>query len=202
MYEDCLVKITGGKHAISLSELAKLPNELNDPILLFKGSVPNSFVALTEMKMQNGHNAIVAIHINKNFGRQVINKIASIHSRTTDNGYDAIESYVYRNIADGNLLDASIKKAPKWFTSRGLQLPKLVQTIIDANNSILNNSEKVNTNEKNNEKVIKNSYKSNEIDIYDEEIYLSTIDSEGNRLSQEQLEFFISSKVRDEKGNL
>ena len=28
------------------------------------------------------------------------------------------------------------KKAPKWFTSRGLQLPKLVQTIIDAKNSI------------------------------------------------------------------
>ena len=28
------------------------------------------------------------------------------------------------------------KKAPKWFTSRGLQLPKLVQTIIDAKNSV------------------------------------------------------------------
>ena len=36
------------------------------------------------------------------------------------------------------------KKAPKWFTSRGLQLPKLVQTIIDANNSISNPSEKSN----------------------------------------------------------
>ncbi len=50
---------------------------------------------------------------------------------------------------------------------------------------------------------LKHSYKSNGIDIYDdEEIYLSTIDSEGNSLTIEQYEFFIESKVRDENGNL
>ena len=45
---------------------------------------------------------------------------------------------------EGNLLDASIKKAPIWFTSRGLQLPKLVQTIIDANTRIAQNDSSVN----------------------------------------------------------
>lgn len=35
------------------------------------------------------------------------------------------------------------EKAPDWFTNRGLQLPKLVQTISDADNSIPENSENV-----------------------------------------------------------
>ena len=36
------------------------------------------------------------------------------------------------------------KKAPIWFTNRGLQLPKLVQTIIDANTKIAQNPTGVN----------------------------------------------------------
>ncbi len=44
------------------------------------------------------------------------------------------------------MVDASIKKAPLWFTSRGLQLPKLVQTIIDANTKISQNESGVNSN--------------------------------------------------------
>ena len=39
-----------------------------------------------------------------------------------------------------------------WFTTRGLQLPKVVQTIIDANNSIPENPKKVNSNERNSKK--------------------------------------------------
>ena len=37
------------------------------------------------------------------------------------------------------------QKASTWFTSRGLQLPKLVQTIIDANDSIAQKTKSVNT---------------------------------------------------------
>ena len=37
------------------------------------------------------------------------------------------------------------KKAPMWFTSRGLQLPKLVQTIIDANTTVSQNNSVVNS---------------------------------------------------------
>lgn len=100
MFSEVIEKVTGGKHNISLSEIAKLPAQLNDPILLFKGSVGNN----------------------------------------------QIKKYVQNQIALGNLIDASSKKAPNWFTSRGLQLPKLVQTILDANNSIPNSSETVNKN--------------------------------------------------------
>lgn len=145
MYEDCLVKITGGKHSISLDEIKKLPEQLNDPILLFKGSVPDSFVALTEMETKAGHDVVVAIHINRRMSRTVINKIASLHSRSNDYGVNLIENYVNNQIRLGNLLDASTKKAPMWFTSRGLQLPKLVQTIIDADTTVSQKNSGVNS---------------------------------------------------------
>lgn len=146
MYEDCLLKITGGKHSIALDELAKLPYELDDPVLLFKGSQDNSFVALTEMFDKQGNDIIVAIHINKKYGRNVINKIASIYSKSDDFGKNKINNYISQQIEKGNLIDASKNKASMWFTSRGLQLPKLVQTIIDANNSLSQEKPIVNNN--------------------------------------------------------
>lgn len=142
MYDDCLVKITGGKHDTALTEISKIPQELSDPILLFRGSVSNSFVAVTEIKTKQGHEAIVAVHINKRHGRNVINKIASLYSKVSNDGRDVLNSYVMNQIGEGNLIDVSTKKAPKWFTTRGLQLPKVVQTIIDANNSISNHEQK------------------------------------------------------------
>ena len=145
MLPECIVKITGGKHSISLSEIAKLPSELNDPVLLFKGSVPNSFVALTELVDKHGNDVVAAIHINRHQDRLKVHRIASLYSKSDDYGNNHIENYVHQQIAAGNLLDASTKKAPMWFTSRGLQLPKLVQTIIDANTFIPQNGGGVNT---------------------------------------------------------
>ncbi|MBQ3563146.1 MAG: hypothetical protein IJA21_00885 [Clostridia bacterium] len=145
MYSDVITKITGGKHSIALDEIAKLPTQLNDPILLFKGSVPNSFVALTELVDKNGNDVIVAVHINKHLGRTVINKIASLYSKSDDYGNNKIIEYIKRQILAGNLIDASNIKAPNWFTSRGLQLPKEVQTILDANNKISQKDNVVNT---------------------------------------------------------
>lgn len=148
MFEDCLLKITGLKHSISIDELSKIPSQLNDPILLFKGSVENSFVALTEIKDKIGNDVIVAVHINKKMGRSVINKITSVYSKTDNYGNNKIKNYVTEQIKQGNLLDASTKKASNWFTTSGLQLPHVVQTILDANNSIAQKSEKSTQNSK------------------------------------------------------
>ena len=146
MFEDCLAKVTGLKsdeaHSISLGEIAKLPSQLNDPIMLFNGSVKNSFVALTELKDKHGNDVIVAVHLNKMASRTVVNKIASLYSKVDRYGNNHIVDYVLRQIDEGNLIDASNKKAPNWFTASGLQLPHAVQTILDANNSISQKSEK------------------------------------------------------------
>ncbi len=136
MYDDVITKVTGGKHNISLDEIAKLPSQLNDPILLFSGSVPNSFVALTELVDKLGNDVIVAVHINKHYSRNVVNKIASLYSKSDNNGNNRIIDYIKRQINEQNLIDASNNKASNWFTTRGLQLPKVVQTILDANKRI------------------------------------------------------------------
>lgn len=176
MYEDCILKVTGGKHSISLDEIAKLPYELEDPVLLFKGSVNNSFVALTEMVNKEGNDVIVAVHINKKHKRNVINKIASIYSKSDDFGNNKIINYVSKQISAGNLLDASIKKTPMWFTNRGLQLPKLVQTIISANNSILNSAQNVNT----------------------DDVKRQNRDSLIGTLNRSERSYFANSKIRNE----
>lgn len=146
MFPNCVEKITGFKgddgHTFSLEEIAKLPSQLNDPILLFKGSIPNSFIALTEIVDKQGHDAVVAVHINRTYGRSVINKIASVYSKTNEYGRNKIVSYVTNQINAGNLIDASNKKASNWFTTQGLQLPKVVQTILDANNIIRKDAQK------------------------------------------------------------
>ncbi len=152
MYTDCLLKITGNKHSISLEELAKIPEQLNDPILLFRGSVPNSFVALTEIVDKSENDVIVAVHINKKHNRNVINKIASVYSKSDETGNNKIASYVERQIEEGNLIDASTKKAPIWFTTKGLQLPEVVQTIISANNTVSQNTQSVKNNDMQNSK--------------------------------------------------
>ncbi len=112
--------------------------------MVFKGSVNNSMVVLTEMIDKSGDSVIVAIHMNRRQDRVLVNRIASIY------GKNRVENYVESNINAGNLLYASKTKAPDWFTSRGLQLPKLVQTITDADNSITQSAATVNSLDKNN----------------------------------------------------
>ena len=148
MYGDVVAKVTGMKgddaHIISLDEISRLPSQLNDPIMLFKGSIEDSYVALTEIVDKQGHDVVVAIHIKHKHARSEITKIASLYSKTNNYGQNRIEAYVQRQISEGNLLDVSIKKAPMWFTTRGLQLPKVVQTIIDATTSRPDSAEKSN----------------------------------------------------------
>ena len=139
MSEDVLIKATGGKHSVSTEEIAKIPNQLADPILLMKGSVPNSFVVLTEMLDNANDSIVVAIHLDRLQKRMRVNRIASLY------GKQNIESYIARQISEGNLLDASTEKSQSWFTNRGLQLPKLVQTMIGSNSNIAQGQTAVNS---------------------------------------------------------
>ncbi len=156
MTQDVLVKITGGKHSIALDEIAKLPEQIANPVMLFKGSVPNSFVVLTEIKDKSGNEAIAAVHLNRYQKRMRVNRVASLY------GKNNIDNYVQTNINQGNLLDVDTKKAPTWFTNRGLQLPKLVQTIINAKNNIPQNQQNINGQS---EYIIKKSHSTGTDDI-------------------------------------
>ena len=130
MYEDCIAKITGGRHDIDLDELSKLPSQLNDPILLFEGSQPNSFVALTELIDKQGNDIVVAVHINKKFGRSIVNKIASVYSKTNDFGNNKIIQYVNNQIKQGKLLDASAKKHQYGLRAEGSNCPSWFKPLL------------------------------------------------------------------------
>ncbi len=151
--ENCIIKVTGGKHSISIDELKKLPFELNDPVLLFKstykdkfGNSKKAFVALTELKDKSGNDVIAAIHINVSHGHNIVDRISSIYSKSDEFGNNKILEYVNTQIGLGNLCDGNIKKASNWFTTKGLQLPNVVQTIIDANNMVSQDEPIVNNN--------------------------------------------------------
>ena len=127
MLEDVVYKFTTDYgHEIAVDDVAKLPTEFKDPVFLFKGSRENSMVVVTDILDKSGDPVIVAIHLNKLQKRARVNRVASLY------GKHNIENYVKSRIEAGDLIDASAEKAPAWFTNRGLQLPKLVQTITDA----------------------------------------------------------------------
>lgn len=123
-------------HAIALDEVAKLPSQIAEPVLLFKGSVPNSFVILTELEDKQGREVIAALHLDKVQDRIRVNRVASIY------GKDNVAKYVTTQIENGNLLHADKKRSEIWFTSRGLQLPKLVQTLISTSNGSISQTGK------------------------------------------------------------
>lgn len=128
MPENVIYKFTTdyNDHSISLDDIKRLPYELQDPVFTFKGSVENSIVALTEITDKSGNEVIAAIHLSKKQGRYIVNRIASVY------GKNNIKNYVLSQIEKGNLINPSTKKASNWFTTKGLQLPEVVQTKLNA----------------------------------------------------------------------
>ena len=132
-------KITGGKHDIDIAQIKQLPQAISDPIMIFKSAtVPDAFVLLTELTDKAGNDVVVAMHLSRKMNRLNVNRISSVY------GKENITNFVKAQTANGNLKYMDKNKSQNWSTSRGLQLPKLVQSNPD-NNNILQKSDIVNT---------------------------------------------------------
>lgn len=139
MSQDVMAKITGVKHNISVEDVKKLPNAIADPIMVFSSAtVPNAYVILTELTDNNGKDIVTALHLNRKLDRLSVNRISSVY------GKENIGNFVVKQINAGNLKYIDKNKSQQWSTSRGLRLPKLVQSITD-NNSILQKEDIVNS---------------------------------------------------------
>lgn len=112
-----LDKVTVGEHKVPYSQLMKLPEQIHDPIAVFKSAKePDALVVMTEMK-EGDKTVAVAIHLNKKEQHHEVNEIRSIHGREKD------EHFI--NWAEhGMMLYQNTKKMRSWLQSRGLQLPK------------------------------------------------------------------------------
>ena len=139
MTQKVMEKVTGGKHDVGLTEIKNLPQHLADPVMVFRSATQkNALVVLTEMVDKNGDSVVCALHLNKTEKHINVNRIASVY------GKENIDSFVRKQAEAGNLLYMDKKKCQQWSRSRGLQLPKLADTITD-NNNILQKSDIVNS---------------------------------------------------------
>ena len=138
MSQSTMAKINGEKHDISLDSIRELPQNLAEPLMVFKSAtVSNSYIILTEMEDMNGDAIIAALHLNKTENRLNVNRIASIYGKYN------VAKFIAEQTRRGNLKYLDKIKSQKWSTSKGLQLPKLVQSNPD-NNSILEKEDIVN----------------------------------------------------------
>lgn len=126
MTQKVMEKITGGKHDIDLTEIKKLPQNLANPIMVFQSAtIPNAYVILTEMNDRNGNSVVTAMHLNKKDGFNFVNRIASVY------GKEKIGNFIRNQSEAGNLIYIDKNKSQKWSQSRGIQLPKPIDTIAD-----------------------------------------------------------------------
>ncbi|SEA89189.1 hypothetical protein SAMN02910384_02655 [Pseudobutyrivibrio sp. ACV-2] len=107
-------------HHVLLEDIIAIPSEIADPLMVFKGSVPNSFVLLTGIEDKADRAVIIAIHFDRPQDRFRVNRIASIY------GKDDIEQYIKNHIND--YIDGDKKRSDIWITRGRLQLPALVQS--------------------------------------------------------------------------
>lgn len=149
--ENVLLKATGFKHSISVDELSNLAEKLQEPLMIFKSdTVDDAYVIFVEMTNKLNSPVVAAVHINKKRGRYSVTDVASVHSRMNEESYkDNTQSFINAQVKKGNFVYAS-KKSQSWFTTFGLQLPSVVQTFIDSNQSVSQTNTEVNTFDKNN----------------------------------------------------
>ena len=123
-------KAKNTKHNISYIELADLPSQLREPLMVFKSqSRDDSIVVFTEHNDINGLPVIIAVHLNKQEARYNVNRIASVY------GLANFDSKIEKWISKGDLLYIDEEKSSKLLRSRGLQLPKEEKAQSKENNS-------------------------------------------------------------------
>ena len=133
-------KINGSKgHDIPLGIIKSIPNYLNDPLMVLKSRTQkDALVIFTNVCDRKKKSILIAIHLDKQKNRIIVNEIASVY------GKDNAVSFVEENIKEGNLLYLDKKRSLKWGTRRGLQLSTLVHPSSGYINNVLCNEDIVN----------------------------------------------------------
>lgn len=118
--KDTILKATNGvKHDVRLEDVKRLPELLADPVMVFGSKTEQgALVVLIEVSDASGRPVLVAMHLNRQNKRVLVNRVASAY------GKDGAEGFVRREIAQGRLQYRHEQKSREWFQSRGLQLPK------------------------------------------------------------------------------
>lgn len=176
-------------HELSDDVILKLPEMIEKPVLLLKSdTVPNSSVVVTSVADGRGNPVVVALHLSRNNGFDVVTRIASLY------GKENSRNFIADQLIRGNLIGYSKKEANRLLHRDGLQLPRR-NTAVDFDTiSVAQDTDAVNNYSMQNS-AEDASGKHSLMDI-------PAMDSTGRELSAEQREYFFGSKVVDADGRL
>jgi hypothetical protein len=176
-------------HELSDDVILKLPEMIEKPVLLLKSdTVPASVVVVTSVSDSSGNPVVVALHLSRNNGFDVVTRIASLYGRKNS------RNFIADQLLRGNLIGYSKKEANRLLHRDGLQLPRRNPAVDFDTISVAQDTDAVNNYSMQNS-AEDASGKHSLMDI-------PAMDSTGRELSAEQREYFKDSKVRDEDGNL
>ena len=106
-------------HELSDDVILKLPEMVEKPVLLLKSdTVPNSSVVVTSVSDSSGNPVVVALHLSRNNGFDVVTRIASLY------GKENSRNFIADQLIRGNLIGYSKKEANRLLHRDGLQLPR------------------------------------------------------------------------------
>lgn len=114
-------KATVDTHGHELTDdiLLKLPEMIEKPVLLLKSdTVPNSAVVVTSVIDSSGSPVVVALHLSRNNGFDVVTRIASLYGKKNS------RNFIADQLLRGNLIGYSKKEANRLLHRDGLQLPR------------------------------------------------------------------------------
>lgn len=159
-------RLKNSGHFLGENQLVEALASLKEPVMVLKGSIDNTLVAVTDLKDDQGKEIIVAVEYGKRIGFDEVNSISSIY------GKDHFIQYLKNNIKLKNVIAIDIKKADQMLHSIGVDFPE-ENTFISFDNSIAYTTENVNyPNEKNAKEqdemaVKKNSFNNFQQNVYD-----------------------------------
>lgn len=173
-----------GKHNLGMSVLKNLIYQINDPMAITKNTNKqeqnnDSVVIWTNWKSSKNESVIAAVRIDKNGNIDVGNTVVTVFNASSD--------YANQFINDETrvLYTKNNKDINKLLKSRR-HMPSTKNDDVFIKHNVAQNKKDVKQNNKNDNEILKQN----------------RTDSEGNKLTKEQQEYFKESKVRDEKGNL
>lgn len=97
---------------------------IEKPVLLLKSdTVPNSSVVVTSVSDSSGNPVVVALHLSRNNGFDVVTRIASLY------GKENSRNFIADQLIRGNLIGYSKKKPTDCFIEMGSNCPDGTQRL-------------------------------------------------------------------------
>ena len=130
-------RLKNSGHFLEENQLAAALASIKEPVMVLKGSLDNTFVAITDLKDNQDKEIIIAVEIDKIGDVGKINSISSVYGKIN------FSTYIQTNIQKNNVLAINIEKADRLLLSIGVDFPE-ANTFISFDNSIAYTTENVN----------------------------------------------------------